>query len=131
MEGDAVVYEKYVVGRVISTALDIAQVQLVTDPGFRAAAITHPWGVEGTIHGEAGSRCIMKHVLKTDRVDPNNLVLTSGFAGIFPRGFVIGHVSKVTSTYDARFQRVAVTPPVVPEQLETVLVLLKSPDAVK
>lgn len=124
-EGVAVVHEKYVVGRVISTGLDSAQVQLVTDPGFRAAAVTHPGGVEGTIHGEAGPRCIMKHVLKTDRVKVKDLVLTSGFAGIFPRGFVIGYVSKVTSTYDARFQRVEVAPAIMPEELETVIVLIK------
>ena len=126
-EGDAVVHQKYVVGRVIWAGLDSSQVQLVTDPGFRAAAVTHPWGVEGTVHGEADTHCILKHVLKSDRVEPRDLVLTSGFAGVFPRGFVVGHVSKVASTYDARVPRVEVVPAIVPQDLETVLVLVKPP----
>ena len=125
MEGDAVVYAKYVVGRVISTGLDTSQVQLVTDPGFRAAAVTYPACVEGIVQGESGAHCIMKHVRRTDPVAVDDLVLTSGFAGVFPRGFVVGRVSKVSSTYDARFQRVEIDPAVMPDQLETVVVLIK------
>lgn len=124
-EGDPVVYARYVVGRVISAGLDSSQVQLVTDPGFCAAAVTHPGAAEGTVHGEAGSYCVMKHILQTDAIAPDDVVLTSGFGGDFPRGFVVGRVSKVTSTYDARFQRVEIEPGVMADQLETVVVLIK------
>ncbi|GEM_PF-6144665 len=130
-QGDAVVFARYVVGRVISTGLDTSQVQLVTDPGFRAAVMAcapdNAGGIhaEGTIHGEGGGQCVMKHVLRTDPVAVDDVVLTSGFAGLFPRGFIVGRVSRVTSMYDAGFQRVEVTPAVKFEQLETVLVLMK------
>ena len=124
-EGDPVVFAKYVVGRVIATGLDTSQIELVTDPGFRAAAFLHPSGVEGTVQGEAGSHCIMKHVLQTDRVSEGELVVTSGFAGVFPRGFIVGRVSKVTSVYDARFQRVEIAPAIMADRLESVLVLSK------
>ena len=124
-EGDPVVYAKYVVGRVITAGLDSSQVQLVTDPGFTAAAFTNPGPIEGTVHGEAGSHCIMKHVLQSDDLKVGAIVLTSGFSVSFPRGFGIGSGSKVSSTYDARFQRVEIEPAVMPDQLESVLVLVK------
>jgi len=131
MVGDPVVYAKYVVGRVISAGLNSSQVQLVTDPGFSASAVTfrkgteYTGGVEGTVHGESGSPCVMKHVLQTDNVYVDDLVLTSGLAGVFPRGFIIGRISKITSNYDARFQRVEIEPAVMPNQLQTVVVLVK------
>lgn len=128
-EGDPVVFAKCVVGRVIATGLDTSLVQLVTDPGFCAAAVTHPGAVEGTVHGEAGAQCVMKQVLRSDRVEVDEIVLTSGLGGTFPRGFVVGRVSKVTHAYDAHFQRVEIEPAVMPEHLETVLVLVKKPQA--
>lgn len=123
--GAAVVYHYAVVGRVISAGLDTSEVQLLTDPAFRAAAITDKTAIEGIVQGETVSSSVMKHVLLSDKVEPNELVLTSGYGGVFPPGLVIGYVTVVSSTYDARFQRIEIKPAIVPEDLDTVLVLVR------
>ena len=68
---------------------------------------------------------MLKHVPETEKVQVNELEVTSGFGGTFPKGLVIGQVTEVGSTYDARFQRIVVKPAIVAEDLDTVLVLVK------
>ncbi|MBU1157657.1 MAG: rod shape-determining protein MreC, partial [Proteobacteria bacterium] len=52
-------------------------------------------------------------------------VLTSGAAGVYPKGVLVGTVSAVRQGQDGAFQRVQITPAVDFGRLEEVLVLLR------
>jgi len=54
--------------------------------------------------------------------------MTSGLDGIYPKGFRIGHVSKVVRRNSGLFQNIEITPFVDFKTLEEVMVLLNPPD---
>jgi rod shape-determining protein MreC len=116
-----------IVGRVVGTpAARAARVQLLIDRNAAAGAVTERAGAGGIVVGDGEGRLRMEFVSTLADVKVDDLVVTSGLDGIYPKGFVIGTVSRVERG-EGLFQEVQVTPRVDFSALDEVLVSLEPP----
>ena len=67
----------------------------------------------------------MKYVQRSEDVKEGDVVISSGLAGVFPKGLVLGRVVFVDKEEPALFQRIRVTPAFDVAKLEEVLVIVK------
>jgi len=73
--------------------------------------------------GKGSDICEMKYIPKDDDIEVGDQIISSGFGGIFPKGFIIGKVSKAEEIEKGLFKNVNVIPAVKVSLLEEVFVL--------
>jgi rod shape-determining protein MreC len=112
-----------VVGRVIKTGPTTAVVLLLTDPHNAIAGIIQRNRDEGIVEGTATGGARIKYLPLLSSVRVGDTVVTSGLAGGFPRGLVIGSISNLEREEGALFQSAAVTVAADLSKLEEVLVI--------
>lgn len=119
----AVVNTEGVIGRVLRTTQDTADVVTVLDLLSAVDALVKRTRVRGIVEGMTDEVCQLKFALRTDDIAPGDLLLSSGLGGIFPRGIPVGTVSKVNRKPYGISQSVEVRPSVDFSRLEEVLVV--------
>jgi rod shape-determining protein MreC len=126
-EGMPAVSPQGVVGRILRVAGSKATLRLVTDPSSGIAVVTSRGRVQGIVSGAGGGLLKMDYVVRGSDIATNDLVLTSGLDGIFPKGIPVGTVDAVEQG-QGLVQKVLVKPAVQFDHLEEILILLKPPD---
>jgi rod shape-determining protein MreC len=91
--GMPVVTELGLVGRISAVTAVSAQVTLITDTNSYVNARLQSTNGEGSVVGTASGDLRMTFIKLTDTVNDNDLVVTSGIGGNFPRGLTIGQVT--------------------------------------
>ena len=81
--------------------------------------------VRGVLQGYGGSGCELKYVQRSEDVRAGDIVISSGLAGVFPKGLVLGKVVSIDKEETGLFQRIRVSPSLDITRLEEVLVLVK------
>lgn len=119
----AVVAPNGVVGRTIEVNSGSSRVLLSTDLRSNIDVIIERSRVKGVVEGNGTSGLIMKYVRQVDDVKIGDLVVTSGLAGVFPKGVLVGEITKIEKAGDNFFKTVEVRPSVDLGTLEEVLVL--------
>ncbi len=132
LKKDMVVVDRYghLVGRIISpVSIKESRVQLITDTESGVSVITEKENEPGIISGDGKGGCFLKYILVTSpkNVYKGELLLTSGFDGIFPRGLSIGEITSITST-TSLFKKIRVKPYFDFRDLDQVAILLINPD---
>jgi rod shape-determining protein MreC len=120
----AVITDVGVIGQVIHAGLNTSKVLLIVDSRSAVDALFQDNRVSGVVVGMGVNECQLKFVPNTAEVKVGDRVLSSGLGGIFPKGLVIGKVSKVFRKKQGLFQRITLTPSSDLSRLEEVLVLL-------
>jgi rod shape-determining protein MreC len=121
--GMPVVTQQGLVGRVVQITASAALVQLITDPGIDINVELEPERIEGVLSGSITGDISLDFIPQEARVEPGNLVLTSGLGGNFPPNILIGQVTSVRSQDYDLFQSASVQPVVDFEHLEIVLII--------
>jgi rod shape-determining protein MreC len=129
-KGAAVLAPAGVVGQVFLVGADTARVLLITDHNSGLDAIVQRTRARGIIEGAAGDGCALKYVKRTEDLVPDDVIVTSGVDGIFPRGLPVGRIDVVDKRGQGLFQDASVTPFVDFERLEEVLVTKGSVGAI-
>ena len=80
----------------------------------------------GVVEGVTDEVCQLRYTLRTDDIQPGDMLVSSGLGGIFPKGIPIGMVSKVNRKPFGITQDVEVRPSVDFSKLEEVLVITKA-----
>jgi rod shape-determining protein MreC len=135
--GLLVLYHQQVVGRVLECGPWTSRVQVVTDPGFKAAGVAVPRGTAagvsfnerhvGVYEGTAGRNGTLKWITGDTPVEDGAVVMTTGDPERrVPQGLILGRVVSVNSGRGA-FPRVEVEPSINLQGLEQVTILV--PDA--
>ena len=75
--------------------------------------------------------CKMDYVIKSSDVLIDDIVVTSGLGGIFPKGLPIGKISRIGEGLGELFIDIDITPAVDFSKLEEVLVILKEKKSLK
>jgi len=122
----AVIAPAGVVGRIVATSPGAAQVQLLTDVNAAAGALSERSRAQGIVVGAGDKGFLLDKVSEVADVAVGDVLLTSGIEGIFgiyPKGFTIGRVEKVTKKGSA-YGEITVRPAVDFSSLEEVLVVL-------
>lgn len=125
--GFPVLSDQGVVGRIIETAWHASQVLLLVDGNSNIDGLIQRSRVQGILQGAGSAACNLKYISRVEEVLPGDVVLSSGLAGVFPKGLILGVVTKVSRKEEGLFQKIAVAPSVDFEKLEEVLALI--PDA--
>ncbi len=116
------------VGRVVWTSPNYAKVLLLTDPNSAVDVIVQRSRVRGIVEGAGKGTLRLKYILHNDDVAPGDKLVSSGAAGVFPKGILVGTVRSVKKEPKGVFQVVEVEPAVDFSRLEEVLVILHRRD---
>jgi rod shape-determining protein MreC len=121
--GMAVVHPRGVVGQVVAVSPNFAHVLLVTDHSSGVDVMTQDERVRGVVEGVGAEHCELKYVSKQTPVRVGDTVITSGMDGVFPKGVIVGNVSKVAVETGTLLQNVEIKVAVDFDKLEEVLVV--------
>jgi len=123
-QGMVVVAAAGLVGRVIDTSRDVSKVLLITDYNSSVDVVCQTSRARGIIQGKKGELCNLNYVSRREEVSPGERVVTSGLGGRFPKGLIVGSVTRVEKKPYGVFQQVEVTPTVNFRKLEDVFVIV-------
>ena len=112
-----------VVGRVMKTASGTSRIQLLTDHNSAVAAFVQRTRDEGIVEGTEKGLVRIKYLPALSEVQEGDIVLTSGLAGSFPKGLLIGGIHKVKKEDKALFQQADVVPMLDFSKLEEVMII--------
>ncbi|MGZ3687962.1 MAG: rod shape-determining protein MreC [Bdellovibrionota bacterium] len=121
----SVLTDEGIVGRVLRTTKDTSDVVTLVDLNSAVDAIVERSRARGIVEGRTDETCELRYALRTDDIQPGDVLISSGLGGIFPKGVPVGTVSKVNRKPYGITQEVEVRPSVDFAKLEEVIVVLK------
>lgn len=121
--GMAVVHPRGVVGQVVAVSPNYSHVLMITDHSSGVDVMTQDSRVRGVVEGVGADHCELRYVSKQTPVRVGDTVVTSGMDGVFPKGLIVGSVSKVAVETGTLLQNVEVKVSVDLDRLEEVLVV--------
>jgi rod shape-determining protein MreC len=126
----AVITPDGIVGKVHRVFRGSAQVLVITDPdsgvGAELGALLQSSRVHGALRGYGGFFCQLRYIANDEKVEPGDLVVTSGEDRIYPRGLPIGLVTSAKN--GPVFKEIMVQPLARLNRLEEVLVVTRGAD---
>jgi rod shape-determining protein MreC len=122
--GFPVLADKGVVGRIIETSWHASRVLLLIDENSNIDALIQRSRAQGMLQGAGSSGCNLKYISRVEEVQPGDVVVTAGLAGVFPKGLLLGVVSGVSRKEGGLFQKIEVAPAVDFNRLEEVLAVI-------
>lgn len=116
-----------VVGQIIEVSARQSRLMLIIDRNSGADALVQRTRARGIVKGTSQDDCYLDYVLHADDVRVGDLVVSSGFDGVYPKGLLVGTVTAVDFKGGDFFKDVQITPAVDFDKLEEVLIILESP----
>lgn len=127
IEDTPVLCTEGVVGRIYKAGLSVATVLLLTDPSSRIAVVGSTNRAAGVAYGMgAGDKMVIKYVGLKQTIEPNEILVTSGMDGVFPKGLPVARVTAVKREEGTLFMDVQAEPLVDIPRLEEVLLLKRA-----
>ncbi len=122
----AVITADGIVGKVLEAyrSPSTSKVLLINDQTSGVGVILDKTRLQGILRGTASGEVTLEKVMSDENVPAGELVLTSGGDGIFPKGLLVGRVTKVGTGSDL-FLNIRVRPAADLNRLEEVLVVTK------
>lgn len=111
-------------GQTISVTPASSKVRLITDQRSGVAGLVQRSRAKGIVHGSLDGGLTFDFVSRDDPVKVGDVVVTSGLGGAFPKGIVVGEVTKVERDPSALYQKIELSPSGDISGLEEVLVLV-------
>jgi rod shape-determining protein MreC len=124
----AVIAASGVVGRVVDSALRAASVQLLIDRNAAVSVLVERSRAHGNALGNGNGTLSLEYVAAAADVMFDDVVVTAGLDGMYPKGLPVGRVT-VVDRKGTSYRRVIVAPFVDFSTLEAVLVILTPPPA--
>lgn len=118
-----VVTDRGLVGRVTAVGPNSAQVLMLIDPISSVNAVVQNSQATGAVRGHINGTISMERISPNEKVNPGDIVLTSGLGGNFPNKLVIGQVTEVLQRDQDMFQVARIRPTVDFGKLETMLII--------
>jgi rod shape-determining protein MreC len=114
-----------VAGQIVEVSSHQSRLLLLIDRNSAADALVQRTRARGIVKGTSGDECYLDYVLHEDDVRAGDLVISSGFDGVYPKGLLMGTVTAVNFQGSDFFKEVRITPAVDFDKLEEVLIILK------
>ncbi len=121
-----VVTRRGVVGKVVQVMPDVSLVQLIRDPLNHVSILVRRSRTISILETENGVD-FFTHLRVHEDVLPGDTVITTGLGGIYPRGFLVGIIGKVSFERDPLFKRATIKPSLDIEHLEELFVIKLPP----
>jgi rod shape-determining protein MreC len=123
-----VVTPEGIVGKIVEVLPNTAQVLLINDKDSGVGALFSGSRTHGVVKGSGDPEPRMDYVVNDEKVQPGDLIATSGEDRIFPKDFPIGAVESAKPGNP--FQTIRVHPAARLDRLEDVIVLLSQQQVV-
>jgi rod shape-determining protein MreC len=120
----AVITADGIVGKVLRVYRYTSQVLLINDQTSGVGALLDKTRLQGILRGTPAGEAVLEKVMSDEAVPAGETVLTSGGDGVFPKGLLVGHVTRVSPGNDL-FLNIRVRPAANLSRLEEVLVVTK------
>jgi rod shape-determining protein MreC len=120
----AVITADGIVGKVLRVYRSTSQVLLINDQTSGVGALLDKTRLQGILRGTPAGEAVLEKVMSDETVPAGETVLTSGGDGVFPKGLLVGHVTRVSPGSDL-FLNIRVRPAADLSKLEEVLVVTK------
>ena len=111
-----------VVGQIMTAGAHSARVLLITDHNSGVDAVVQRSRARGIVEGALDGACVMKYLKRGEDVEVGDRIVTSGLDGIFPKGIMVGEVTRVMRGNRGLLQVAEVKPAVRFDRIEEVLV---------
>jgi len=111
------------VGTVTNALATSAWIRQLTDPASDVNAEVQEARTMAIVSGSLGQRLSLQFVAEGTDVKSGDTVVTSGLGGNYPKGLLVGRVSKVEGAPLDLFKKIRVEPAVRPGTLESVLIM--------
>jgi rod shape-determining protein MreC len=122
--GMPVVTEEGVVGLVTATAPHASRTMLLLDNQSAVDCLVERSRARGIVRGDGTDRLSFEFFVRGDDVQVGDVVITSGFGGVYPKGLRVGEVSEVSPEGQRLVRRALLRPAVDFGRLEQVFVML-------
>jgi rod shape-determining protein MreC len=116
------------VGRVVRAGERSSLVLTLQDLNSRVPVVTQRSRVRGIASGNNTPYLILNFVPKDADIAMDDLLVTSGMGGVFPKGLIVGRVVSLSPKGDGLFQTIHVMPNVDFSRIEEVRLLLSTPN---
>ncbi len=124
--GMAVVSPEGIVGHVLQISPHCAKVLLITDFNSSVDAIIQRSRANGLVEGNGETLCRLKYAPRTHDIQLGDRVVTSGLGGRYPKGLMIGKITKINKKSYGLFQQAEIIPSVNFTKLEEVFVITEN-----
>jgi rod shape-determining protein MreC len=98
-------------------------VLLLTDASSGIDVLVQRTRARGIVSGSLEYGTILKYVKRSEDIQEGDRLITSGLDGVFPKGLMVGTVTKARKQHLGLFQLIEVTPAVLASRVEEVLVV--------
>jgi rod shape-determining protein MreC len=126
--GDAVVYENNLVGKITQVSANLSSVMLLTNPSSQFIAETLETKAQGVVKGQGGSEVILDNVILSDSLKKDDLVVTAGDINLqnngFPPDLTVGKIISISKNPSDLFQKADIQPLIDFNNFETVFVVV-------
>lgn len=119
-----VVVAEGLVGQVIMVTESASKVRLLIDPRSGVSAQLMKSRGIGIAEGDLNTGLTLNYIESSDSISEEELVLTSGLGGVYPRGLLIGQIESYKETPDMLYKKAKIKSKVDFSGLEEVLVIL-------
>ena len=113
------------VGQVIETTKSFSKIRLILDQSSRINALIQESGLTGLIEGGNDLNLNITLLPQGENIESGQSIVTSGLAGIFPPGLLIGLVEEILSSDAQISQKAKIRPAVNFFHLDKVFVIKK------
>ena len=114
-------------GSTIEVGPNYSKVRLIIDQNSGIAALVQRGRYLGTLQGTLSGELRLNFIPIDAEIELEDVILTSGLGGIFPKGLVLGEVIRADADHNTLYQPVTVRSMVDFNNLEEVLILLDAP----
>lgn len=121
--GMPVVAPPGLIGRLVDVSWHVSRVMLFIDENSNIDAIVQRNRTQGIISGAGSRGLVFKYISKTQDVKEGDVIISSGMGGVFPKGMLIGQVSRVDRQDGGLFLKITVAPYTDFSKLEEILIL--------
>lgn len=122
--GMAVVTPGGFAGRVAETTDTSSTVLLVSDPNLGVSGLIQRSRQEGLVSGTLGSYLLMRYLPEDPDIQQGDIVVTSGFSLMYPKGLAIGTVVDIVKDLSGLSIHAVLKPSVDLPNLEEVIVIV-------
>ena len=119
------------IGQTIDVTAHSVKVRLITDQSSGVAAMVQSNRTEGIVHGSIDGGLSLDFISHETTVKAGDVVITSGMGGVYPKGLLVGEVTKVSNLPASLYQDITLSSSANLGNLEEVLILVSANPQVK
>jgi rod shape-determining protein MreC len=115
--------EMALVGKIMQVMPGFSKVMLITNKESVVAAIIEGERNEGLVKKEEKGRLFMDFIPRSEGLEIDERIITSGMDNIYPKGILIGKIESIDLSQNQLFQKITITPAVDFSKLEEVFIV--------